>query len=95
MGQQYYVYIMTNKWNKVLYTGVTNDLIRRVQEHKDKTFQGFTKRYNVGKLVFYEIADSIESAILREKQIKGGSRKDKIELVDSMNVEWRDLCNEL
>ena len=95
MGKQYYVYIMTNKWNKVLYTGVTNDLIRRVQEHKDKVIQGFTKRYNVDKLVFYEIAESIESAILREKQIKGGSRKDKIELVNSVNAEWRDLYKEL
>jgi putative endonuclease len=86
---------MTNKWNKVLYTGVTNDLIRRVQEHKDKTLKGFTKRYNVDKLVYYEVTDSIESAIMREKQIKGGSRNDKIELVNTMNNEWRDLNDEL
>jgi putative endonuclease len=95
MVKQYYVYIMTNKWNKVLYTGVTNDLMRRVQEHGDKTFQGFTKRYNVDKLVYFEDTESIESAILREKQIKGGSRKDKIELVNSVNPEWRDLSEEL
>ncbi len=86
---------MTNKWNRVLYTGVTNDLIRRVQEHKEKINKGFTKRYNIDKLVYYEVAESIESAILREKQIKGGSRKDKIELVDSMNHEWKDLSKEL
>jgi putative endonuclease len=95
MIKQYYVYIITNKWNKVLYTGVTNNLKRRIQEHKSKTIQGFTKRYNVDKLVYYEDTENIESAILREKQIKGGSRKDKIQLVDTMNSEWRDLFNEL
>ena len=79
----------------MLYTGVTNDLQRRVLEHKEKTLKGFTERYNIDKLVYYEVAESIESAILREKQIKGGSRKDKIELVNSMNPEWRDLYNEL
>jgi putative endonuclease len=86
---------MRNKWNRVLYIGVTNDLQRRVQEHKNKTFGGFTKRYNIDKLVYYEVAESIESAILREKRIKGGSRKDKIELVSSMNDDWRDLYEAL
>jgi putative endonuclease len=89
---------MTNKWNKVLYIGVTKDLIRRAQEHKDKkdkTNKGFTKKYNVNKLVYYEVSESIESAILREKQIKGGSSNDKINLVNSMNNKWRDLSNEL
>jgi len=95
MIKQYYVYIMTNKWNKVLYTGVTNDLKRRIQEHKNKSIRGFTKRYNIDKLVYYEDTENIESAILREKQIKGGSRKDKIQLLDTMNSEWRDLFNEL
>ena len=79
----------------MLYTGVTNDLKRRVQEHKEKTLKGFTKRYNVDKLVFYEVSESIESAILREKQIKGGSRKDKIQLVNMTNDEWCDLYNDL
>jgi len=79
----------------VLYTGVTNDLKRRVYEHKEKTFKGFTKRYNVDKLVYYEVTESIESAILREKQIKGGSRNDKIQLVNTMNNGWYDLFNEL
>ena len=86
---------MTNKWNNVLYTGVTGDIERRVLEHKSKTFKGFTKRYNVDKLVYYEVTNDIEGAILREKQIKGGSRSDKIALVNSMNVTWRDLSNEL
>jgi len=95
MDKQSYVYILTNKWNRVLYTGVTNDLIRRTHEHKEKITPGFTKRYNVDKLVYYEVAEDIESAILREKQIKGGSRKDKIALVNSMNSEWRDLSEEL
>ena len=79
----------------MLYTGVTNDLQRRVIEHREKLSKGFTQRYNVDKLVYFEVAESIESAILREKQIKGGSRKDKIKLVNSMNPEWRDLYNEL
>ena len=68
---------MTNKTNKVLYTGVTNDLKRRTYEHKEKLVEGFTKRYNVVKLVFFEVCEEIESAIIREKQIKGGSRKKK------------------
>jgi len=95
MFKQYYVYIITNKWNKVLYTGVTNDLQRRVLEHKNKAFKGFTKRYNVDKLVYYEVAESIENAIVREKQIKGGSRKDKVELINSFNPRWCDMYEKL
>ena len=86
---------MTNKTNKVLYTGVTNDLKRRTYEHKEKLAEGFTKRYNVDKLVFFEACEDIESAILREKQIKAGSRQKKIDLVNSMNNKWRDLYEEL
>ncbi len=91
MNKQYYVYIMTNKTNRVLYTGVTNDLKRRIYEHREKLAEGFTKKYNAGKLVFYEVCEDIENAFLREKQIKGGSREKKIALVNSMNKEWRDL----
>jgi putative endonuclease len=94
-SKQYYMYIMTTKKNTVLYTGVTNDLIRRIFEHKTKLTKGFTSRYNVEKLVYFEVAESIESAILREKQIKGGSRKDKMDLVNSMNPEWLDLSTNL
>ena len=79
--KQYYVYIMTNKHNTVLYTGVTNDLKRRVYEHKEKLIDGFTRKYNVTKLVYYEISEDIESAILEEKRIKGGSRIKRLSLL--------------
>jgi putative endonuclease len=82
---------MTNKTNRVLYTGVTNDLKRRVYEHKEKLAEGFTKKYSVNKLVYYEVCEHIESAILRERQIKGGSRKKKLDLINSMNNKWADL----
>ena len=95
MNAQYFVYIMTNKRNTVLYTGVTNNLIRRVYEHKEKMTGGFTKRYNVTKLVYYEVFEDIENAILREKQIKDVSRHKKIELINSKNNEWRELYEEL
>lgn len=90
MGQ-YFIYIMPNKYHKVLYTGMTNNLIRRVYEHREKLVEGFSKRYNLNKLVYYEIADTAKAAITREKQIKGGSRKDKIALIQSMNPKWKDL----
>ena len=76
---------MSNDWHTVLYTGVTSDLKRRVYEHKEKLIEGFTKRYNITKLLYYEMSDDIESAISREKQIKAGSRKKKIELINSFN----------
>ena len=91
MNNQYYVYLMTNKKNTVLYTGVTNDLKKRVYEHKEKLIDGFTKKYNINKLVYYEIFDEIENAILREKKIKAGSRNKKIELIKRMNSERKDL----
>ncbi|MBI4302524.1 MAG: GIY-YIG nuclease family protein [Chloroflexi bacterium] len=86
---------MTNQGNKVLYTGVTNDLKRRAYEHREKLASGFTRRYNIGKLVYYEVFDDPENAIRREKQVKGGSRQKKIGLVSAMNPEWRDLYEEL
>ena len=95
MGHQYYVYIMTNKNNRVLYTGITNDLKRRVYEHREKLVSGFTGKYNVTKLVYYEILEDPENAILREKQIKAGSRQKKIDLIKSFNQEWNDLYDGL
>ena len=93
--KQYCVYIMTNKGNTVLYTGVTNDLRRRVYEHKTKMIEGFTERYNINKLVYYEVSQNVESAILREKQIKGGSRSKKIRLINNINPKWDDLYDGL
>jgi len=90
----FYVYIMTNKNNNVLYTGMNNDLKRRTYEHKMKLIEGFTKKYNCTKLVFYEIYRDSYQAIVREKQIKAGSRKKKIELIEKMNPTWRDLAED-
>ena len=87
----YYVYILTNIHHTVFYTGVTNNLVRRFNEHKMKVNKGFTKKYNVNKLVYYEQFDRIETAISREKQIKGYSRSKKIALIDQLNKEWKDL----
>jgi len=86
---------MTNKHNTVLYTGLTNDLKRRVYEHKEKLICGFTKKYNVTKLVYYEVFKDPENAILREKQIKAGSRRKKIDLINIMNRKWVDLYEEI
>lgn len=91
--KNYCIYILTNKNNSVLYVGVTNNLTRRIWEHKSKLIEGFTKKYNVDKLVYFESFDSPESAIKREKQLKSGSRKKKIELINSLNPEWKDLYN--
>jgi putative endonuclease len=95
MSEQFFVYIPTNRYHTVLYTGVTNNLERRVFEHRAKVTPGFTSRYNVDKLVFYEIADDPYAAIAREKQIKAGSRRKKLALIAKMNPEWRDLYEEL
>ena len=82
---------MTNKRNTVLYKGVTNNLIRRVYEHKERMVDGFTKRYNITKLVYYEVSEDIEAAISREKQIKSGSSQNKIDLINNFNRQWKDL----
>ena len=92
---QYYVYILTNWNNKVMYIGVTNDLTRRVYEHKNKLVKGFTSRYNVNKLVYFEYTSDIKAAIEREKQLKGWIRKRKNELVEQFNPQWNDLSEEL
>ncbi len=91
----YFVYITTTSNNTVLYTGVTNDLKKRIAEHKLKLKAGFTKKYHVDKLVFYETFENIEAAIAREKQIKGGSRQKKIDLIRGMNRMWEDLAEKL
>ena len=90
--KQYYVYIMANQWNTVLYTGVTNDLEKRVERHKTGNGSFFTRRYKVHKLVYYEVFNEVEEAIRREKQIKGGSRQDKERLIESVNPDWKDLA---
>ena len=86
---------MTNYNNTTIYTGVTNNLVRRVYEHKNKIVKGFTAKYNITKLVYYEIFDDITLAIEREKQLKGGSRKQKEELINSINPAWKDLYEEI
>jgi len=88
---QYYVYIMTNK-SKTLYTGVTNDLQRRVYEHKQKLVPDFTAKYNITKLVYFEPTSDVYSAITREKQIKGWLRSKKISMIESQNPKWQDLA---
>lgn len=88
----YYVYLLTNVNNTVIYTGVTNDLERRCFEHKKKKIKGFTKKYNVDKLVYFEKFDFVDMAIAREKQIKGYSRLKKNELIDKFNKGWNELC---
>ena len=95
MAKQYYVYIMTNKNNTVLYTGMTNDLRRKAYEHRTGQGGSFTSKYRVTKLVYYEATTDVHSAIAREKQIKGGSRQKKIDLIQAMNPEWQGLCEEL
>lgn len=95
MERQYCIYILTNRHHTVLYTGVTNDLKRRLYEHQLKLVKGFTSRYNADKLVYYEVCEQVDSAIAREKQIKAGSRAKKIALIERMNPEWRDLSGDL
>ena len=90
-----YIYILTNYSNSVLYTGVTSDLKKRVWEHKQKFVLGFTKKYNVTKLVYYEVFEDIQEAIIREKMIKAGSRKKKINLIESINQDWIDIYDSL
>ncbi len=86
-----FFYIMTNKYNTALYCGVTNNLARRVTEHKVKPGDTFVGRYQLNKLVYYEMTERVMDAIAREKQIKGGSRQQKIDLINSINPEWKDL----
>ena len=93
---EYYVYILSNRLNTVIYTGVTKDLVRRVYEHKHHLDpDSFTAKYDVTKLVYYESTSNVKAAIEREKQIKGGSRNKKIELIEKDNKNWDDLYDKL
>lgn len=93
--KQYFIYILTNKNNTVLYTGVTNNLLIRVWQHKNKIYRWFTNKYNINKLIYYEIFEDAYEAISREKQIKSGSRQKKINLINSFNPQWIDLFYKL
>ncbi len=96
MAHDYYVYILVNKKNGTIYIGVTNNLIKRVLEHKNKLYDNsFTKKYDINKLVYYEVYNSIEEAIQREKQLKIWNRKWKIEIIENTNKEWKDLYFDL
>ena len=90
-----YTYILFNKRNGTLYIGVTSNLVKRLYEHKNKLIDGFTKKYNIDKLGYYEIFDDIEEAIIREKKLKGASRKKKLELIEMNNPSWLDLYYEI
>lgn len=90
----YYVYILTNWTNRVLYTGVTNNLERRMYEHRNKLIPGFTEKYNLNKLVYFDHTTDVKAAIAREKQIKGWTRQKKINLIESVNPQWRDLTED-
>jgi len=92
--KQYYVYILTNKANKVFYIGVTNDLERRMFEHKNKLVDGFTKKYNLNKLIYYEVTADVLNALEREKQLKNWHRDWKINLINSFNPMWKDLSDD-
>ena len=92
--KQYFVYMMTNRWRNVLYTGVTYSLEKRVWQHKNKSFPGFTKKYNCDLLVYFETYTEIDQTIAREKQIKSWSRAKKNALVNAMNPDWNDLASE-
>lgn len=95
MSDYYYVYTMTNRRDGELYTGVTNNLKRRAYEHKAKLVGGFTARYQLDKLVYFEVAENPDAAIAREKQIKAGPRRKKLDLIEEMNPSWEDLATGL
>ena len=94
-NKQYYVYLISNKNNTTIYTGITSDIKRRIWEHKNKITKGFSSKYNLYKLLYYEIYNDPENAIIREKQIKSGRREKKIRLIESMNPKWIDLYDNL
>lgn len=89
------VYILASKRNGTLYTGVTSDIVKRVWQHKNNLADGFTRKYSIHMLVYYELAEEMTTAIVREKQIKGGSRAKKLAMIESMNPDWRDLYDDI
>jgi putative endonuclease len=93
--KSFYVYILTNKPNGVLYIGVTSDLQRRIQEHKEKSLGGFSSKYNADQLVYFEMTTDVATAIAREKQLKNWHREWKVNLIKAENPQWRDLSEEL
>ena len=95
MENQSFVYILTNNYHTALYIGVTNSFARRTFEHKEKLTKGFSKKYNLTKLVYYELFSDITLAIAREKQLKGGSRHKKLDLINKFNPDWEDLYNKI
>ena len=95
MQKQPAVYLLTNKRNGILYIGVTSDLPKRVWEHKNKVVKGFSEKYNLTRLVYFELCEDMVQAILREKQLKAGSRSTKIELIESLNPDWEDLYQDI
>ena len=95
MKKYYCVYMITNSTNSVLYTGVTGNLVARIYHHKNKTASSFSSKYNLNKLVYYEIYEDPNQAIIREKQIKAGNRKTKLELISKINPNWKDLYSSL
>jgi len=95
LNETYYIYILTNKGNRVLYTGVTRDLVNRVYQHRERQVKGFTYKYNVNKLVYFEAYNNPREAIKREKQIKASSRIKKIRLIERNNPGWEDLYTEI
>jgi len=90
-GKQFYIYILTNKTNTTLYVGVTSNLIQRVYQHKAELVDGFSSKYHLNKLVYYEVADTAYTAISREKQLKAGKRQVKLDLINAFNPKWEDL----
>lgn len=95
MSKNGYTYIITNKYNTTLYIGVTSNLVKRIWEHKNHVVEGFSKTYNLNKLVYYEIMNDIETAINREKFLKGKTKKFKIELIENFNPKWEDLYDSI
>ena len=95
MEKQYHIYIITNAHNTTLYVGVTSNLVQRIFQHKNKLVEGFTKKYNLHKLVYFEQTQDVQSAIAREKQLKSGSRKKKIALIEKANALWEDLYSDI